>query len=480
VKGAWPVAEVRAAEAALMATVPEGELMQRAATGLAVHCVRLLGTVRGAGVVLLVGAGNNGGDTLYAGSRLARRGAVVRAVLLAPDRAHPGGLAALRRTGGRTLDADATALDATARADLVLDGIVGIGGSGGLRPRAAEFASAAAEAAGRTVAVDVPSGVDADSGAVPGAAVTADVTVTFGCLKPGLIVGAGAERAGDVRVVDIGLRPHLSPARIRVLEPTDVSGLVPTPGREDDKYSRGVAGVAAGSATYPGAAVLSTGAAVRGGAGMVRYVGAAAEHVRARWPEAIVSAGRPSQAGRVEAWVVGPGMGTDDAAVAVLREVLDADVPVLADADALTLLARAPDLVRARRAATVLTPHDREFERVAGRVGDDRIAAARRAAADLGAVILLKGNSTIVAAPDGLAYVNPTGTTWLATAGSGDVLSGLGGALLAGGVRPAEAAAAAAWLHGLAGSIAADGAPTSAGGLLDALPAALREVLRRR
>ncbi len=360
----------------------------------------------------------------------------------------------------------------------MLDGIVGIGGSGGLRPDAAELA--AAEGSGVTVAVDVPSGVDADSGAVHGAAVTADVTVTFGCLKPGLLVGSGAERAGEVRIVDIGLGPHLPPPRIRVFEPADVAALVPEPGRRDDKYSRGVAGVAAGSAEYPGAAVLSTGAAVRGGAGMVRYAGAAAEHVRARWPEAIVSEGGPGRAGRVQAWVVGPGIGTDEGAAALLREVLDTDVPVLADADALTLLASEPDLVRRRRVPTVLTPHDREFERIAGPVGDDRIAAARRAAADLGAVVLLKGNATIVAAVDGLAYVNPTGTPWLATAGSGDVLSGLGGALLAGGGAPAEAAATAAWLHGLAGRIASDGAPTSASGLLDALPAALRDVLRHR
>jgi hydroxyethylthiazole kinase-like uncharacterized protein yjeF len=333
-----------------------------------------------------------------------------------------------------------------------------------------------AVAGATVVAVDLPSGVDADTGAVPGEAVRADVTVTFGALKPGLLVGAGSEHSGDVRLVDIGLGPYLPPPAVRVVDRADIAGVLPRPGPRDDKYTRGVAGVAAGSATYPGAGVLCTGAAVRGGAGMVRYAGSGAEQVRARWPEAVVSEGRPSEAGRVQAWVVGPGIGTDGAAAELLRDVLGSDVPVLVDADGLTLVAAEPDLVKRREAPTVLTPHDREFERIAGPVGDDRIGAARRAAAGLDAIILLKGNATVVAAPDGRAYVNTTGTPWLATAGSGDVLSGLGGALLAGGLEPALAAAVAAHLHGLAGRLAAGGVTTSAAGVLDALPTAFRAV----
>jgi hydroxyethylthiazole kinase-like uncharacterized protein yjeF len=423
-------------------------------------------------VAVLAGAGDNGGDALYAGARLAGRGAAVTAVLLSPDRAHAGGLSALRTAGGRAVPAgSADAAEMVAAARLVLDGIVGIGGSGGLRPAAAELVAAIT---GVVVAVDLPSGVDADTGAVEGEAVRADVTVTFGTLKPGLLVGAGAEHAGDVRLVEIGL--DLPEPRLQMLDLPDVARLVPRPGPRDDKYTRGVVGIAAGSSTYPGAGVLSTGAAVHGGAGMVRYAGGAAEHVRSRWPEAIVTEGKPSDAGRVQAWVVGPGIGTDDAAAGLLRDVLGQDVPVLVDADGLTLLAREPELVRSRTAPTVLTPHDREFERVAGPVGDDRVGAARRAAVELGVTMLLKGNATVVADPDGIAYVNPTGTPWLATAGSGDVLSGLGGALLAGGVEPALAAALAAYLHGLAGSIAAGGATTSATGVLDALPDALRTV----
>lgn len=500
-RGAWPAATQRAAERELMAHVPDGALMQRAAAGIAAHCVRLLHAAGGAGgrddadgrgrpggrrgplvagrdagvygapVVLLVGAGDNGGDALYAGARLAARGAAVTAVLLAPERAHAGGLAALTAAGGRILPAGPAALAATRRGRLVLDGIVGIGGSGGLRPPAAELVAAVT---GTMLAVDLPSGVDADTGAVAGEAVHADVTVTVGGLKTGLLVGAGAERAGDVRLLDIGLGPYLPEPDVRVLAAADVAALLPVPGPWDDKYTRGVVGVAAGSSVYPGAGVLCTGSAVRGGAGMVRYAGTAAEHVRGRWPEAVVTEGRPSDAGRVQAWVVGPGIGTDEAAAALLRDVLGTDVPVLVDADGLTLLAEEPDLVRRRSAPVVLTPHDREFERIAGPVGEDRVGAARRAAADLGAVVLLKGNATVVAAPDGTAYVNRTGTPWLATAGSGDVLSGLGGALLAGGLAPPVAAAVAAYLHGLAGTLAADGASTTAAGVLDALPAALR------
>jgi ADP-dependent NAD(P)H-hydrate dehydratase / NAD(P)H-hydrate epimerase len=325
--------------------------------------------------------------------------------------------------------------------------------------------------------VDVPSGVATDTGAVPGAAFRADVTVTFGCLKPGLLVGAGAEYAGEVRLADIGLR-HLPAAGVRVLEHPDVLGLLPVAGAGDDKYTRGVVGIVAGSAAYPGAAVLCTGSAALGGAGMVRYAGAATDAVRARWPEVIVSEGGPANAGRVQAWVVGPGGGTGDDAAERLRTVLASDLPVLVDADGITVLAREPDLVRKRSAPTVLTPHDREFERLAGPVGADRIGAARRAAADLGAIMLLKGNRTIVAGPDGTAYVNRTGTAWLATAGSGDVLAGLGGALLASGLDPLLAAATAAYLHGLAGQLAADGAPTTAGAVLAALPAALRATHR--
>lgn len=466
-QGVWSVAQVRAAEERLMARVPEGALMQRAAAGLATQCVAALDRVYGARVVLLIGAGNNGGDALYAGARLAGRGAAVTALLLAPERAHAGGLAALRTAGGRAHHAEEAATDLIADADLVLDGIIGIGGHGGLRPDAAALAEAAAHSRATLIAVDLPSGVEADTGEVPGAYFDADLTVTFGALKPGLVVGAGAQAAGAVELIDIGL--DLPTPDLRILDDADISALLTAPTPADNKYTRGVVGIASGSPTYGGAAVLSVGAALRLGVGMVRYAGRATEAVRARWPETVVNEGGPSKAGRVQAWVVGPGLGTDDAAAHDLHDVLTTDVPAIVDADGITLLAQHRDLIRP---GIVITPHDREFERIAGPVGADRVGAARRAAAELGVTVLLKGNATIVAAPDGRAYVNPTGTPWLATAGTGDVLSGCIGALLARGLGPAEAAAVGAYLHGRAGQLAPH--PLIAHDVLDQLPAALR------
>jgi ADP-dependent NAD(P)H-hydrate dehydratase / NAD(P)H-hydrate epimerase len=234
--GLHTAAEIRTAEDVLLARTREGALMQRAATGLATVCLRLLGSPYGRRVVLLVGSGNNGGDALYAGASLAGRGAQVTAVLLDPERAHAAGLAALRRAGGRVRPA-ADASQLTARADLVLDGIPGIGGKGGLRPAAAELADAAATGAAITVAVDVPSGVDADTGAVEGAAFAAMHTVTFGAVKLGLVVGAGRAHAGEVHLVDIGLGPHLpSPTAFRITD-ADAAARLPVPTADDDKYS---------------------------------------------------------------------------------------------------------------------------------------------------------------------------------------------------------------------------------------------------
>ena len=460
-----------------MARTPDGALMARAAGGLATECGRLLGPLYGQRVVLLVGAGNNGGDALFAGAALGRRGARVDALLLDPAHAHAGGLAAVRAAGGWGHSTAARASDLIRRADLVMDGVVGIGGRGALREPAATLVRVAQQARALIVAVDVPSGVDADTGVAAGAAVHADVTVTFGALKPGLLVGAGAEHAGEVRLVDIGLEPHLPAADLFVLEVEDVAAALPPPGAEDDKYTRGVVGVVAGSTAYPGAAVLCTGAALHGGAGMVRYVGAAADAVRARWPEAVV---HPSldEAGRVQAWVVGPGLGTDDDAVRALEHVMATDVAVLVDADAITLLAERPHLLRERTAPTVLTPHDREFERLFGPVGDDRLAAARRAAQESGATVLLKGNATVIADPSGTAYVNRTGTPWLGTAGSGDVLSGLAGSVLASRPGPdaTRSAAVAAYVHGVAGQVAAADGPPSSGDILAAVRGALLAV----
>ncbi|MEU1911851.1 NAD(P)H-hydrate dehydratase [Streptomyces massasporeus] len=472
---AYSVETVRNAERELMARLPEGALMQRAAAGLAAACADLLGRVYGSRVVLLVGSGDNGGDALYAGARLARRGAGVTAVLLAPERAHAEGLAALRRAGGRVAGAgDGEAL--VEGADLVVDGIVGIGGKGGLRPDSVPLAAAAGSSRGAVVAVDLPSGVDADTGEVHGHAVRADLTVTFGTHKPGLLIDPAREYAGSVRLVDIGLELPVEP-ELEALQHEDVARLLPVPGAESDKYRRGVVGIAAGSARYPGAAVLAVSGALRGGAGAVRYVGPAGDAVIARFPETLVSDRGPKHAGRVQAWVVGPGAGDDAATVA---EVLAADVPVLIDADGLRLADA--EVVRGRRAPTLMTPHAGEAAALLGvergEVEGGRLAAVRELARRYGATVLLKGSTTLVADSGGGAVrVNPTGTGWLATAGSGDVLSGLGGSLLAAGLSAVDAGSVGAYLHGLAGRLAADGAPVGAHDVADAVPGAWRNVL---
>ncbi|MFJ2749877.1 NAD(P)H-hydrate epimerase [Streptomyces sp. NPDC087297] len=459
---AYSVETVRGAERELMARLPEGALMQRAAAGLAAACAGLLrrrrGGVYGARVVLLVGPGDNGGDALYAGARLARRGAGVTAVPMDPERMHPAALAALRAAGGRVAQA------VPQRADLVLDGLLGIGGRGGLRPAAAALVERIPPGA-PVVAVDLPSGVDADTGEVAGPAVTADVTVTFGAYKPGLLIDPGASRAGAVHLVDIGL--ELPPPEVEALQHADVAGLLPEPTASSDKYRRGVVGIVAGSAQYPGAAVLAVAGALRGGAGAVRYVGPAADAVLARYPETLIGPGR------VQAWVVGPGLGEGRAGE--VAELLAGDAAVLVDADGLRGLD--PAALRARSAPTLLTPHAGEAAALLGvsreSVEAGRLDAVRVLAQQYGASVLLKGSTTLVASGAGAVRVNPTGTPWLATAGSGDVLSGLAGSLLAGGLSGADAGAVGAYLHGLAARRV--GGPLLAHQVAEALPAAWRD-----
>jgi hydroxyethylthiazole kinase-like uncharacterized protein yjeF len=496
----YDVAAVRAAEDTVMAGLPEGALMERAATGLADACASLMRDLdlrlSGARVALLVGSGNNGGDTLYAGALLARRGARVEAVLLG-ERAHPGGLEALLSAGGTT-SALEDAEHALMPADLVLDGIVGIGGRGPLRPEAATCARLARESGALVVAVDIPSGVDADTGAVAddAAVVDADATVTFGCLKPGLLLSPGRDRAGAVLLVDIGLDDALPTADLGALDASDLVVAVPEPGVEDYKYSRGVVGVAAGSPRYRGAAFMATGAARHGTAGMVHVLdrgdGLAQALVDEFWDIVIASAA-PAAVTRATAWVVGPGLGVDAGGLSVLCDVLAVEAPVVVDADALRMLREeAPTAaLAARRLPTVLTPHVGEFAALGYSPGEgsaeDRLGSARSAARALGAVVVLKGPGTVIASPSGTAYVDTWGTPDLGTAGSGDVLSGLMGALLAGAAARGDVdddaaaltAAAAVGLHGLAGRLAAHGGrPVTAPDIIAALPDAIGLVRR--
>jgi len=473
---AHSVEQVRHAEAALMARLPEGELMQRAVSGLTSECVGLLGKVYGARVVVVAGSGDNGGDARYAAAHLARRGAKVEAVLLDEARAHAGGLSALRAAGGRATAAGEWRYTS---ADLVLDGVVGIGGHGGLRPAAAAIFERI-EAAGDALvlAVDLPSGIEADTGEVTGPAVHADVTVTFGTYKAGLLISPAAEHVGDLRFVDIGLAPYLEGIPVlEALEPADVEALLPAASAESNKYRRGVVGVAAGSPRYPGAAVLATGAALRSGAGAVRFLGEreVSDGVLARHPEVMVGEGR------VQAWIVGPGIGPDSAER--VEAALATEVAVLVDADGLAALtSRGKPLDREH--PTLLTPHAGEAARLLGdpwtaeRVEAQRLAAVRELADRFACTVLLKGSTTLVADPSHTAIrVNRTGTPALATAGSGDVLSGLAGGLLATGLHALDAASLGAYLHGRAARDVErihPGRQLIAGDLIEVLSAARR------
>jgi hydroxyethylthiazole kinase-like uncharacterized protein yjeF len=454
---------IRTAEAPLLKSLPDGVLMRRAAFGLAGAIARELqartGAIAGRRVCAVVGSGDNGGDALWAAALLRRRGVSATAVVLNRDRVHADGLDAFIGAGGRLVQS------VSRGTDLVIDGVVGISASGPLRPDAEAIFDAVDAASIPVVAVDLPSGLDVRTGAADGPHVHAALTVTFGGRKPVHALGD----CGRVELIDIGLA--LPDGDVLSMEADDVAARWPVPGPNDDKYSQGVTGVLAGSATYPGAAILCTGAAVAATSGMVRYAGTAAGEVVSHWPEVIAT---PSvhAAGRVQAWVVGPGIGTDEAGAAALLFALETDLPVLVDADALTILAAHPELVADRSAPTVLTPHAGEFERLAGHPpGDDRVAATRRLADTFGATVLLKGNVTVIAEPGAKAYLNPAGQSWASTAGSGDVLSGVIGSLLAAGLPPGEAAAMGAFVHArAAGLSAADPgprpAPTSASHIL--------------
>ncbi|HEX5332482.1 MAG TPA: NAD(P)H-hydrate dehydratase [Cellulomonas sp.] len=525
---------VRAAEEPLLAA--GAPLMDRAAFALAVRVAAELrarrGRVVGAVVVVLVGAGNNGGDALHAGALLARRGAGVLAVATS-DRVHAGGLAALCAAGGRVVSvADGGpgphvwAGDAIAEAyaaDVVLDGLLGIGARGALRGPAAEVVRLLGElmadesVGGRgsgplVVAVDLPSGIGVDAGDVPrgddhaggragadgrsdgpaavGSVLPADVTVTFGAAKPGLLLPPAAGLVGRLDVVDIGLDLTGSRPAVARLEPGDIAGLWPVPGASSHKYTRGVLGVVAGTPAYPGAAVLTVSAAVRAGVGMVRFLGSPGV-------TATVLAARPEVVavdGRVQAWALGPGVDPEDRAQADrvrdgLAQALARELPAVVDAGGLALL---PDRLAPW---VVLTPHAGELATLLSARGEDVDRAqveaeplrwARRAHELTRATVLLKGAVTIVVGPEGAVYAQADAPSWLATAGAGDVLTGLLGALLAGRAQAVVAdptlvaalASAAALMHGRAAHRANPGGPVAALAVADALPATIAAVLR--
>jgi ADP-dependent NAD(P)H-hydrate dehydratase / NAD(P)H-hydrate epimerase len=449
---AFTVEQVRRLEATAVAglgrDVPEGVLMQRAAAGLAVvvaaELERRAGRVYGARVLVLVGPGNNGGDALWAGQRLARRGVRVDAVSVLGT-PHAEGLAALLAAGGRLLDAAPGDEADLRRYDLALDGVLGIGGRPGLPQGVADLVAGLDAADVPVVAVDLPSGVAADTGAVPGAAVRADVTVTFGVVKVCHLLEPARSRTGRLVCVDIGLDPSAETPEIDAWDVDRVADAWPWPGQRSDKYGKGVVGIDAGSETYPGAGIMATYGAVHGGAGMVRFLGPQSAH-------AVITTNLPNVVfapGRVQAHLLGSGWGERPDGTQTVADAVASDVPGVLDADA---LGHRPDRLPD---AWLLTPHAGELAKLLGveraQVEDDPLAAVRAGAERTGATVLLKGSTQLVARP-GVATVELAvpGPAWTGQAGSGDTLAGLCAAVLAAG-RPAhEAAVLAASLQAVA------------------------------
>jgi hydroxyethylthiazole kinase-like uncharacterized protein yjeF len=432
------VAEMRAADTAALESVAESELVRRAGFAVATAALRMLGGAYGRRVVVVAGKGNNGNDGRVAAAALARRGALVDVIDAgsAPERIEP--------------------------CDLVIDAAYGTGFSG-------TYEAPEPGAGTPVLAVDIPSGVVGDTGEMRGRVLRADRTITLAALKPGLLMGAGGAASGRITVADIGVPPGV--ASIGLVEDADLARM---PRREPNahKWASAVA-VVAGSPGMEGAAFLCARGAARAGAGMVRLAVPGAGHgTSGGWPnEAVRLLLDPTGwdddvlgvLARCRALVIGPGLGRDDATIeSVRRVVARSPVPVVADADALFALgdaASACGVVAGEGVdrPVILTPHDGEYRRMAGEdPGDDRIGAARRLADSTGAVVLVKGPLTAVAVPGegngspGAVLLAAAGSSALATAGTGDVLSGMIGAFLARGVDAPHAAAFAAHAHGAA------------------------------
>lgn len=435
------------------APVPIDELIDRAGRAVARVAVEMLGGSYGRVVWVIAGKGNNGNDGRVAAEVLRARGVSVEVI-------------------------DAASVPAVLpAADLVIDAAYGTGFRGSW--------SAPDVGASPVLAVDVPSGVDALTGAVAGQVIAADRTVTFQALKPGLVLGAGARLAGIVDVVDIGL--DVSAATCHRVDGDDVGAWWPRRPTDAHKW-QGAVRIVAGSHGMTGAAALAAEAAARSGAGLVKLsapglvVACRPEIVQSLLPAGEWSAEVLADADRFGSLAIGPGLGRDPSGLAAVRACVGAaPLPVVVDGDGLFALAHAdggaPSVVAQRFHPTVLTPHDGEFRDLTGALpGPDRLGAARELAGRVGCTVLLKGPATIVANPDGAVLVVDHGDERLATAGSGDVLAGIIAAALASGMDPLRGAAAAAWLHAEAATLLPRWG-VLAGDLVRTLPTALAGVL---
>jgi ADP-dependent NAD(P)H-hydrate dehydratase / NAD(P)H-hydrate epimerase len=456
-------------------------LMDRAGRAVARAAVDLMGGTYGRRVVVLCGKGNNGGDGLVAARVLFGWGASPVAVLLSdPDELKGPAANAFEHLGSArwaTYSPDRLARE-LGTADLAIDAIFGTGFRGAAEGTHSEAIEALNASGVLVVAADIPSGVEGDTGAVRGPAVRAEVTVTFGGPKVGDVLHPGAEHAGELLVVDIGFPEDLLQSDLGLVEGADVRSMLPHRAQDTHKRRSGVVLVVAGSRRMTGAPQLVAMGAHRAGAGLVTVAvpegaleavqAGAAESTFLPLPEG------PEGAAAEEAWdliaerlddfdavAVGPGLSTEGGAPALARRIVgESTVPVVVDADALNAFAERPAELASRRSDAVLTPHTGEFGRLFGlpvqEVLEDRVGMVRKAAAETQATLVLKGSRSLIGTPDGRVRVSPTGSRFLATGGTGDVLTGAIAALLARGLAPADAATAAAYVHGISGHLAGE------------------------
>jgi NAD(P)H-hydrate epimerase len=494
--------------------IPGLLLMENAGRRVAEEAARILESRGGRVAVILAGKGNNGGDGLVAARHLFNRGYEVR-VCLPVDPGQITGDAGVNLEIWRRMGQGIYRVDgpngaqrlrvALLGADVVVDAIYGTGFRGRPPAEVGRIIEVVNRSGKPVVAVDVPSGVEATSGRVAGPAVRARCTVTFGLPKLGLYLLPGARYAGEVRVADISIpRGVVEEAGIkrRLLTGELVASWFAPRDVEAHKGQFGRVLVVGGSRGMIGAACLAAHAALRAGAGLVYLaVPEGMQPVAAAKLDEVITLPLPETAGgalsrraltvleghlgRADVVALGPGLGTHEETVALVRDLVrEVACPLVVDADGLNALAGAVEVLSARQAPTVVTPHPGEMARLLGcgtaEVQADRLAVAEKAATSWNAVVLLKGARTVVAGPDGRTYVNPTGNPGMATAGSGDVLTGIIAAFMAQGLPPLEAAAAGAFVHGRAGDLAAaeKGQPSLvAGDITAALPRALLEVV---
>ncbi len=483
-------------------------LMENAAIGVVQALRERFSAARG--VLVLCGPGNNGGDGLAAARHLSNGGHDVQVLLFAaPDRLSPdsGANLAIARAFGidviEVRDDDLAVLDAALtdeHLDVVVDALLGTGIDRPLGGRLARVAERVAASGNPVVAVDVPTGLNGSSAAVPGPVVPADLTVTFGALKRCHVLPPACLHCGDLAVVDIGIPPRTleDGCSLWWFEREDAALLLPERRPDAHKGTFGHLLVLAGAEGRGGAVAMAARAAVVSGSGLVTMAvpQPAVQVADAACLEAMTHALRADDAGeiadhqglepllgRMTAVAVGPGLGTGPGAAAALEWLLDTwHGPLLLDADAINLLSGRPDRLGDRETPAVLTPHPGELARLLGRdtesVVAERLEAAREAAAASGAVVVAKGFRTLVVAPDGEAFVNPSGGPGLASGGAGDVLTGTIGGFLAQGMEPFRAALLGCWLHGRAGDLGSEEFPAAvpASELPNLLPVAWREL----